>query len=61
MHHAEPTKEQFAAAPIDELPHVLFQFHKLPASRNEELEVEFPHHHTRGNRHLGELFSIEES
>src|SRR5207253_10270933 len=52
-------ESQFITAPIGMTSHVLFQFHKLPSNRHEEIEVEFPHPHTRHNKIMKEIFYVE--
>lgn len=52
-------EESFAHSPIDNLPHMLFSFDKLPKDWYSEFEVEFPHYQTRQNSAVLAMFRVE--
>ena len=53
-------EDQFAKRSIKDLTHTFFRFHKSPSSRLDEFAVEFPHYHTRTNKTVLKMFSVEE-
>jgi hypothetical protein len=51
--------EDFARAPIEQAPNLLFPFGALPQSGTEEFLVEFPHAHARERRDLLAMFNVD--
>lgn len=53
--------DDFSSCPIQDLPHLLFPFDKLPESRQEQIRHEFPHYHTRINKEVLKMFHVDPS
>ncbi len=56
----EIDEESFVKTTIEELPHLLFPFNKLPNNRYGEFEIEFPHYHSRTKQKFLKMFSVED-
>lgn len=50
--------DTFKRLPIDKVPHLFFEFRGKPRTSARELEMEFPHYHTRRSREFTAMFQV---
>lgn len=51
--------EKFKELPIEDVPHLFFEFRGKPTTRAQEMDAEFPHYHTRRSREFTAMFQVD--